>query len=248
MSSVNSIASEKLARLIGTPKCPALLDVRTDDDFSTDPRLVPGSVRRSPDTAGEWVADFRGRSAVVICQKGLKLSHGVAALLREAGASAEVLEGGFAAWAQSGSSLVPTGKLPPRNRQGRTLWVTRERPKIDRIACPWLIRRFVDPAALFMFIAPSEVEAVAKQFGAAPFDIEGVFWSHRGEACTFDVMVERVRARLAGAAAAGDDRTRRGYRATRSGPGSAWPSRGVARPVAHVRRRSRTARSRADAL
>ena len=190
MSSVNSIASEKLARLIGTPKCPALLDVRTDDDFSTDPRLVPGSVRRSPDTAGEWVADFRGRSAVVICQKGLKLSHGVAALLREAGASAEVLEGGFAAWAQSGFSLVPTGKLPPRNRQGRTLWVTRERPKIDRIACPWLIRRFVDPAALFMFIAPSEVEAVAKQFGAAPFDIEGVFWSHRGEACTFDVMVD----------------------------------------------------------
>ena len=88
--------------------------------------------------------------------------------------------------------LVPISKLPPRNRQGRTLWVTRERPKIDRIACPWLIRRFVDPAALFMFVAPSEVEAVAEQFGGAPFDIEGVFWSHRGEACTFDVMIEEL--------------------------------------------------------
>jgi hypothetical protein len=51
---------------------------------------------------------------------------------------------------------VPAGKLPPRDRQGRTIWVTRERPKIDRIARPWLIRRFVDPAALFMFVAPGE--------------------------------------------------------------------------------------------
>ena len=137
------------SRFVGTPKCPALIDVRPDDDFSADPRIVPGSIRRSPDTSGEWVSEFRGRSAVVICHKGLGLSHGVAALLRESGASAEALEGGLAAWAQGGLSLVPEGKLPPRNRQGRTAWVTRERPKIDRIACPWLIRRFVDPGALF---------------------------------------------------------------------------------------------------
>jgi rhodanese-related sulfurtransferase len=190
MSSVNSIAPDKLARLIGTPKCPALIDVRANDDFSADPRLVPGSTRRSSDEACEWVVEFRGRSAIVICREGLRLSHGVAALLRDAGASAEVLEGGFSAWAQSGLSLVPAGKLPARDRQGRTLWVTRERPKIDRIACPWLIRRFVDPAALFLFVAPSEVEGVAEQFGAAPFDIEGTFWSHRGEACTFHVMID----------------------------------------------------------
>jgi rhodanese-related sulfurtransferase len=192
MSSVNSIASDKVARLIGTPKCLALIDVRTDEEFSADPRLVPGSVRRSADTTGEWAAEFRGRSIVAICHKGMKLSQGVAALLREAGASAEVLEGGFEAWAQSGLSLVPASKLPPRNRQGRTMWVTRERPKIDRIACPWLIRRFVDPNALFLFVAASEVEEVAAAFGAAPFDIEGVFWSHRGEACTFDVMIDEL--------------------------------------------------------
>jgi rhodanese-related sulfurtransferase len=192
MSSVNSIAPEKLARLIGTPKCPALLDVRPDDDFLADPRLVPGSVRRLSNPAGDWSAELRGQSVVVICQRGLKLSHGVAALLREAGTSAEVLEGGFAAWAQSGFALVPAGKLPRRNQQGRTLWVTRERPKIDRIACPWLIRRFVDPAALFLFVAPSEVEAVAEQFDAAPFDVEGVFWSHRGEFCTFDIMINEL--------------------------------------------------------
>ncbi len=69
-------------------------------------------------------------------------------------------------------------------------WITRERPKIDRIACPWLVRRFVDPSAVFLFVAPAEVAGVAERFGAAPFDVEGVFWSHRGERCTFDTMVE----------------------------------------------------------
>jgi len=190
MSSINSIAPDKLARLIGTPKCPALIDVRDDQDFAANPRYIPGSLRRSHENVSDLTVELRGRAAVIICQAGLKLSHGVAALLREAGAPAESLEGGVAAWAGSGLPLVPANKLPPRNPRGRTLWVTRERPKIDRIACPWLIRRFVDPAALFMFVTPSEVVAVAEKFAAAPFDIEGVFWSHRGETCTFDVMVE----------------------------------------------------------
>ena len=69
-------------------------------------------------------------------------------------------------------------------------WITRERPKTDRIACPWLIRRFIDPRAVFLFVAPAEVEGVAERFAATPFDVEGVFWAHRGDTCTFDVMVE----------------------------------------------------------
>ena len=121
MSSINSITSEKLARLIGIPKCPTLIDVRADDNFAADPRLIPGSVRRSCETASEWAAEFRGRSAVVICHNGRQLSQGVAALLRESGSSAEVLEDGFAEWVRSGLPLVPTSKLPTRNRQGRTL-------------------------------------------------------------------------------------------------------------------------------
>ncbi len=81
---------------------------------------------------------------------------------------------------------------PPRFRRSTVRdapFGSRARPKVDRIACPWLIRRFVDPNAVFLYVAPSEVEAVAERFGATPFDIEGVFWSHRGEICTFDVMV-----------------------------------------------------------
>jgi rhodanese-related sulfurtransferase len=190
--SLNTIAIDKLARLIGTPKCPVLVDVRLDEDFDTDPRLIPGSVRRAHGDASAWSGDCAGRSAVVICKKGLKLSQGAAAWLRHENVPAEAVEGGFEAWASAALPLVPAAKLPPRDAKGRTVWVTRARPKIDRIACPWLIRRFVDPNAVFLYVAPSEVEAVGERFNAAPFDIEGVFWSHRGETCTFDTMIAEL--------------------------------------------------------
>ena len=177
---------------MGTPRCPAIIDIRTPDDFDADPRLVPGSLRRSHAHVAGWTGTFTGGSAVVVCQRGQKLSEGVAAWLRHAGVPAEVLAGGFEAWRQAKLSLVPADKLPERDSRGRTLWVTRARPKIDRIACPWLIRRFVDPSAVFLFVAPAEVKALADRFGAAPFDVEDVFWSHRGETCTFDTMIEEL--------------------------------------------------------
>jgi rhodanese-related sulfurtransferase len=190
MSSTTTISIDKLTRLMGTPRCPVLVDVRTDDDVVADPRLIPGSIRRRHDQLQHWVEPLHGRTAIVICQRGQKLGHGVAAWLRHEGVPAEVLEGGFAAWVAAGLPAVPEVKLPARDGLGRTIWVTRARPKIDRIACPWLIRRFVDPNAVFLFVTPSEVAAVGERFAAAPFDIEDVFWSHRGEFCTFDVMID----------------------------------------------------------
>jgi rhodanese-related sulfurtransferase len=193
VSSLNSIPPEKLWRLTGVPHGPALLDVRTKEDFAADPRFIPGAVRRGHATASDWGSELAGRSSVVICENGQGLSEGVAAWLRHAGAlSAEVLAGGHVAWAQAGLPLVPESKLPPRDPQGRTVWVTRSRPKIDRIACPWLIRRFVDPTAVFLFVSPPEVQSVAERFNGAPFDVEGVFWSHRGDRCTFDVLIEEL--------------------------------------------------------
>jgi hypothetical protein len=70
-------------------------------------------------------------------------------------------------------------------------WITRERPKIDRIACPWLIRRFIDPEAEFVFAPPSDVKALAAELGATPYDIEGVELSHDGPLCTFDALLAR---------------------------------------------------------
>jgi rhodanese-related sulfurtransferase len=192
MSSVTTISVDKLARLVGTPHCPAIVDVRTNEDFAADPRLIPSALRQPHAATAEWAEECSGRPVIVVGQHGRKLSEGVAAWLRHEGLAAEVLAGGHVAWAQATLPLVPAAKLPPRNGRGLTVWVTRARPKIDRIACPWLIRRFVDPGAVFLFVAPAEVRAVAEQFDAAPFDVEGVFWSHRGEACTFDTMVEEL--------------------------------------------------------
>ena len=72
-----------------------------------------------------------------------------------------------------------------------TRWVTRERPKIDRIACPWLLRRFVDPDAEIVFVPADRVLAAAEALAAEPFDIPGVAFSHDGEKCSFDAFVER---------------------------------------------------------
>ncbi len=189
MASPVEITPTQLSRLIGTPDCPLIVDVRTDADFTDDPRLIPGALRHGYDDMAGFAAARAAAKVVVCCQKGLKLSQGAAAVLRSEGIAAEVLEGGHFGWRDAGLPLVPAEKIPPRDAQGRTVWVTRLRPKIDRIACPWLIRRFVDPLAQFLFVAPSEVGAVAGKFGATPFDVEDVFWSHRGPLCTFDTMV-----------------------------------------------------------
>jgi rhodanese-related sulfurtransferase len=192
MSAPNVISPEKLMKLVGTSFAPIIIDVRTDEDFNEDPRLIPSSFRRNHVDVEAWAPAFAGKSVVASCHHGAKISHGAAAWLRYVRAEAVSLEGGYGGWKAAGLPLIPMEKLPPRGTDGRTLWVTRARPKIDRIACPWLIRRFVDSSAVFLFVAASEVDGVASRFGATPFDIEGTYWSHRGETCTFDVMIEEL--------------------------------------------------------
>lgn len=70
-------------------------------------------------------------------------------------------------------------------------WVTRERPKIDRIACPWLIARFIDQTPEFLYVPQGEVLKVAAATGAVPYDIPGVDYSHVGELCSFDAFMAR---------------------------------------------------------
>ena len=70
-------------------------------------------------------------------------------------------------------------------------WVTRERPKIDRIACPWLLLHFIDPEAEFLYVPAAEVLAVAQASGATPYDIPGVEMSHVGELCSFDAFINK---------------------------------------------------------
>jgi rhodanese-related sulfurtransferase len=190
MPSPTEITVQALARRMGLPDAPAIADVCTDEDYTTHGVYIPGAERRSWSEPEYWAHQYKGRSVVVYCQKGKKISQGVAAWLRHAGIEAETLEGGIVAWREAKLPLVRVAALPPRDAQGRTVWVTRQRPKVDRIACPWLIRRFIDPKAVFLFVTAAEVPAVAERFNATPFDIDGVHWSHRGDLCTFDVMIE----------------------------------------------------------
>ena len=192
MPAINAIAADKLVRLIATPKGPAIVDIRNDAEFAAAPRLVPGSIRRSFADLAEWSSTLAGVSVIVVCGDGDAAGHGAAAWLRQIGAEADVLDGGILDWINSGHPTIDAAAVPARDGAGRTLWVTRARPKVDRIACPWLIRRFVDPHAIFLFVPPLEVAGVAERMGATPFDVdgEGVRWTHRGELCSFDVMVE----------------------------------------------------------
>jgi hypothetical protein len=70
-------------------------------------------------------------------------------------------------------------------------WITRERPKIDRIACPWLIKNFVDKSAEFIYVAKEKVFEKAKELGAIPYDIQGAEYTHEGDHCTFDYIVKK---------------------------------------------------------
>ena len=154
MTTPDAITPTQLNRLIGTPDAPLILDVRTDEDHAADPRTLPASIRRDHQTVASWAGEYIDRSVAVVCTRGLKLSQGVAAWLRHAGATAEYLEGGFDIWKERKELLLQPKHVPARDREGRTVWVTRTRPKIDRIACPWLIRRFVDPDAVFLSSLP----------------------------------------------------------------------------------------------
>jgi hypothetical protein len=72
-------------------------------------------------------------------------------------------------------------------------WVTRERPKIDRIACPWLIARFIDPAPEFLYVPGDQVLKVAADTGAVPYDVPGVAMTHAGDQCSFDAFINKHR-------------------------------------------------------
>src|SRR6266478_1489655 len=102
--------------------------------------------------------------------------------------AAKVLKGGIEeGWKAAG------GALDRKAASANTRWVTRERPKIDRIACPWLIARFVDPGAEFLYVPTKEVLAAAKERAATPYDVPDVYFSHEGERCSFDAFLKHYR-------------------------------------------------------
>jgi rhodanese-related sulfurtransferase len=188
------VSPEALLPLVGTPDLPTIVDVRRLEAVTASPRRLPAALWRDHRAAESWLSDVQpGRPVVVYCAHGHNVSEIAAASLREAGVDVAILSGGLDGWVKAGGPTVRntiTALEPGLPRA--SVWVTRQRPKIDRVACPWLIRRFVDPAAIFHFVAAEHVLAIAEETGWIPFDVEGVFYSHRGDQCTFDTLIEET--------------------------------------------------------
>lgn len=185
------ISAQDLWSLTGTEYAPLILDVRRRAIYDAATGLIPTAQWRQPETFAEWTPAIAvGQPVVVVCRYGHNLSQMVVADLRERGVSARVLEGGYQAWDEARLPLVDKAALERLAPKRPSLWVTRRRPKIDRVACPWLIRRFIDPQARILYVDPPEVQNVVNDTGAIPFDIEGIEISHEGERCSFDTMLK----------------------------------------------------------
>src|SRR5215208_1982055 len=180
-----SISARDLYRQIGTAAAPLVIDVRRSGAFDDDDRMLVSDVRREPAEVGEWCRKLCSDQPVVVyCVHGHEVSQQTAVALRGVGIDARYLEDGIAGWAEL---ALPLRKKVTAGEHG---WVTRERPKIDRIACPCLIRRFVDPEAAFLYVPTERVFDTAKVTGATAYDIPGAEpFSHDGELCSFDLFL-----------------------------------------------------------
>jgi rhodanese-related sulfurtransferase len=187
-----AIALEALLRRFGTPAMPLLFDVRRSEAYAAAADVIPTARWRDHRRAAEWAREIPpGRAAVVYCVYGHQVSESAAALLRAAGVEAFYLDGGIEGWRAAGAPLVAKAALERYRPSGASHWVTREAPRIDRLACPWFVRRFVDPDARFHYVSPKQVSAVAQEIGAIAYDIAepGVEFSHDGPRCSFDAFL-----------------------------------------------------------
>lgn len=180
----SSISAAELRQALESTDPPIVVDVRRNARFLEASDLVRGALRRDPERASEWASSLPGASLVVVyCVHGHEVSQGAAAALRSAGREARYLDGGIEGWRAVGGALFgkPAG--------ASTRWITRERPKVDRIACPWLVARFIDPQAEFLYVPAKDVRRIAAERDAVPYDVDGVEFTHDGERCSFDAFV-----------------------------------------------------------
>jgi rhodanese-related sulfurtransferase len=187
------VSASSLVASLGTSHFPLVVDVRRRENFESDNLMIAGATWRDPFKAHDWEKFLpRHRPVVLYCVHGHEISRNAADALRERGIDAHFLEGGIEAWRALQAPTVRRRESPaiPSAPGERSVWVTRERPKIDRIACPWLLRRFIDPLADFVFVPESLVHARAAERRGVAYDVPGVEFTHRGDRCSFDAFIE----------------------------------------------------------
>jgi rhodanese-related sulfurtransferase len=177
---------------LGQGHWPRVVDVRRRDAWDHAETVIPTAMWREHLRATEWSSDFRsGEHVVAYCAHGEQASQSAATILRSRGLDAHYLVGGLAGWIGAGGPTIDKTALAGLTSSGPSRWVTREQPKIDRIACPWLIKRFLDPFAEFHFVAADWVDAIAVELGGIPFDSAGATLTHEGDHCSFDAIVRQ---------------------------------------------------------
>jgi len=185
-----AVSATSLRHALASDRPPLVIDVRRPPAFRESGFMIAGALRRDPLAVTAWAKALPPAAGVVAyCVHGHEVSQNVRKALAEAGIRAQYLEGGIEHWREDG------GSLDAKPKGASTRWVTRERPKIDRIACPWLVRRFVDPDAEFLYVPPADVLQVAKDREAEPYDVADVRFSHAGEKCSFDAFLSAFRLR-----------------------------------------------------
>ncbi len=187
-----SLEPQELIESLASVRRPMIFDVRKHPAYLESDIVIATASWRDPQTVHHWQEGFRTQDDVVVyCIHGHQMSQSVAALLREAGLAAHYLIGGIDGYVEAGGPTVARESLPERGPDGRSRWVTRARPKIDQIACPWLVRRFIDADAAFLYVETDWVHAVGDVTGATPFDLEGAELTLQDGRCSFDAFIDR---------------------------------------------------------
>jgi len=183
-----SISAAELGKSLRSRTPPLVIDVRRNERFFEAGDFIRGAIRRDPAKIADWSKTLpQGANVVVYCVHGHEVSQNVAKALAAQGIHARYLEGGIETWTQQ------EGPLDRKPSGADTRWVTRERPKIDRIACPWLISRFVDRGAEFLYVPTKQVRETAQARDAIPYDVPDVHFTHEGELCSFDTFIKHYR-------------------------------------------------------
>ena len=186
-----AISAEELSARIGTPRAPVLFDVRRPEAFAESERVIAGARWRHHLLAEDWGRSLDPAAEVVVtCVLGHNVSQIAAAKLRSWGLGARFLEGGMDGFLARGGPSVLRKAWPHDLHDRPSRWITREGPKVDRLACPWFIRRFLDPEAEIVYVEPEWVKDIAEELGAEPFDIDGVRFGHDGDLCSFDAFLD----------------------------------------------------------
>ena len=198
-----SLSPSDLCALLGCADAPLLLDVRRRERFAASDRLLPGAVYCPPEQVAAFARDQPPREVVVYCVYGHNVSEDATRTLRAAGWRARFLQGGIEGGEPGVDRLEDIGrwrstplptirKRPDLGVTGErpSRWVTRARPKIDRIACPWLVKRFIDPRAQFFYVPAEEVFDQARKLDAVPYDIADAPVTHVWERCSFDALLQ----------------------------------------------------------